>query len=154
MLTVNYRKHFHMDRTGIMDLSKIGVLTRFQLAEYDKRTHAILTEMNLGTILFNHGFYIDAPNLRLFGDVNDTKAAGVGRVYSAVSFVGGNITLKAGARLKADKFFIFARNSFEMERRAQILSDIENECFDDRVAQRYSRVSERDHYECMGMDLH
>ena len=92
-----------------MDLSKIGVVSRFELTEYDSRTHAILTEMNLGTILFNHGFYIDVPNLNLYGDVNDTKTQSIGNIFNAVSFVGGNITLKEGARLKTDKFFIYAR---------------------------------------------
>jgi len=56
--------------------------------------------------------------------------------------------------LATDKFFIHARSTFEMERGAQILSMIENECFEDPESERYNRIGNRDHYECMGKDLH
>ena len=31
---------------------------------------------------------------------------------------------------------------------------IENECFEDPESERYNRIGNRDHYECMGKDLH
>jgi len=56
--------------------------------------------------------------------------------------------------LVTDKYFIHARSTFEMERGAQILSMIENECFEDPESEKFKRIGDRDHYSCMGKDLH
>jgi len=83
-LAVRSRKHFHMDKKATMDFSKVSLITRFEFIESNEETHEILTEMNLGIILFNHGLYIDVPNLNLYGDVNDTKTHTYPHIYSGL----------------------------------------------------------------------
>ena len=81
-LTVKAKKYFHMDKKATMDFTKVDLVTRLAFVESDSQT--LLTEMNLGIILFNHGLFIDVPNLNLYGDVNDTKTKNWSYIYSGI----------------------------------------------------------------------